>query len=232
MEQELNILVYEPNESLGSMIREFLMMEHFSVTLFKHAEELFAAANAPHSVLSIISLIDNVDAGFAIAEKLKTQNNEMAIVFIGNLPVKETIVKAYESGADDFIRAPFNMEELYYRVRVILKRMHNIKTNKNDISIYKIGNYYFNTKKQVLTLDEKNQKLTTKEAELLLLLCKYANTLIERERVLQVIWKSDTYFNARSMDVYITKLRKLLSQDPSVAIVNIHGKGYKLVTNQ
>jgi len=232
MKQQPNILIYEPNESLGSMIKEFLQLENFPASLFSDTSNLYQASRSLEYVLCIISLIDNTDAGLLIAEKLKTDHQDMAIVFLGNHPTKDIIVKAYELGADDFIRAPFSMEELHFRCKAILRRTHQVKGGQTENTVFKIGDYFFDTNKQTLSIHDSSHKLTTKEAELLLLLCNNANSLIERERVLQVIWKSNTYFNARSMDVYITKLRKLLKHDTSVGIINIHGKGYKLATNQ
>ncbi len=146
--------------------------------------------------------------------------------FLKNL--KEDILEGFKIGADDYITKPFSMEELTFRIEAILRRVRG-KKNKES-SIYKIGKFTFDTQKQILSTPEKQTKLTTKESELLGLLCAHANEILQRDFALKTIWIDDNYFNARSMDVYITKLRKHLKEDESIEIINIHGKGYKLIT--
>ena len=140
----------------------------------------------------------------------------------------EDKITGLEYGADDYITKPFSMEELTFRIEAILRRVRG-KRNK-DTSTYKIGKFTFDTQKQILSIGEKQTKLTTKESELLGLLCAHANEILQRDFALKTIWIDDNYFNARSMDVYITKLRKHLKDDESIEIINIHGKGYKLIT--
>ena len=142
--------------------------------------------------------------------------------------LKEDILEGFKIGADDYITKPFSMEELTFRIEAILRRVRG-KRNKES-NIYKIGRFTFDTQKQILSIDGKNTKLTTKESELLGLLCAHANEILQRDFALKTIWIDDNYFNARSMDVYITKLRKHLKEDDSIEIINIHGKGYKLIT--
>ena len=144
------------------------------------------------------------------------------------LPLKEDILEGFKIGADDYITKPFSMEELTFRIEAILRRVRGKRTK--DTSLYKIGKFTFDTQKQILTLGDKQTKLTTKESELLGLLCAHANEILQRDFALKTIWIDDNYFNARSMDVYITKLRKHLKDDESIEIINIHGKGYKLIT--
>jgi DNA-binding response OmpR family regulator len=143
--------------------------------------------------------------------------------------LKEDILEGFKIGADDYITKPFSMEELTFRIEAILRRVRG-KKNKES-SMYKIGMFTFDTQKQILSVGEKVTKLTTKESELLALLCAHANEILERNFALKTIWVDDNYFNARSMDVYITKLRKHLKDDPTIEIINIHGKGYKLITS-
>jgi DNA-binding response OmpR family regulator len=137
------------------------------------------------------------------------------------------VIEGFRTGADDYITKPFSMEELLFRIEAILRRTKGSETdNQQELQI---GKYIFDTKKQELRLGDKVQKLTTKESELLRLLYNHRNQILERNFALRTIWMDDNYFNARSMDVYITKLRKYLKDDPSVEIINIHGKGYRLV---
>ena len=142
--------------------------------------------------------------------------------------MKDDVLEGFKLGADDYLTKPFSMEELVSRIGAILRRVRGKKDR--EITMYRLGKYTFDTKKQTLIADGKSTKLTTKESELLSLLCSHANDILERNFALKSIWIDDNYFNARSMDVYITKLRKHLKDDPSVEIINIHGKGYKLVT--
>jgi DNA-binding response OmpR family regulator len=140
---------------------------------------------------------------------------------------KEDVLEGFDKGADDYITKPFSMEELVKRVEAILRRVRGKKNRES--TMYKIGRFTFDTQKQLLTIDGKSTKLTTKENELLALLCSHANEILKRNDALRTIWIDDNYFNARSMDVYITKLRKHLKADDQIEIINIHGQGYKLI---
>jgi DNA-binding response OmpR family regulator len=166
--------------------------------------------------------------GFALAEVIRQANSDIPIIFLTAKNLKEDIFAGFQIGADDYITKPFSMEELVFRVEAILRRVRG-KKNKES-SVYRIGKFTFDTQKQLLTIDDKQTKLTTKENELLGLLCSHANEILQRDFALKTIWIDDNYFNARSMDVYITKLRKHLKEDPQIEIINIHGKGYKLIT--
>jgi DNA-binding response OmpR family regulator len=166
--------------------------------------------------------------GFTLAQEVRAANAEIPIIFLTAKTLKEDILEGFKIGADDYITKPFSMEELTFRIEAILRRVRG-KKNKES-SIYKIGKFTFDTQKQILSTPEKQTKLTTKESELLGLLCAHANEILQRDFALKTIWIDDNYFNARSMDVYITKLRKHLKEDESIEIINIHGKGYKLIT--
>ena len=164
---------------------------------------------------------------FALAQEIRAVNSEVPIIFLTAKTIKEDILEGFKIGADDYITKPFSMEELVFRIEAILRRVKGKKGK--EVTMYKIGRFTFDTQKQVLMIDDKVTKLTTKESELLSLLCAHVNEILERNYALKTIWIDDNYFNARSMDVYITKLRKHLKEDPSIEIINIHGKGYKLI---
>jgi DNA-binding response OmpR family regulator len=165
--------------------------------------------------------------GFTLAREIREINEEMPIIFLTAKTLKEDILEGFKIGADDYLTKPFSMEELTFRIEAILRR---VKGKKNrERTTYKLGSFMFDTQKQTLTRGETVTKLTTKECELLSLLCAHANEILQRDFALKTIWIDDNYFNARSMDVYITKLRKHLKDDENVEIINIHGKGYKLV---
>ena len=164
--------------------------------------------------------------GFEVCRRVR-EDSSVPILFITALSQEENALAGFRAGADDYITKPFSMEELVFRIEAILRRVKGKKGK--EITMYKIGKFTFDTQKQVLLIGDKITKLTTKESELLSLLCAHVNEILERNYALKTIWIDDNYFNARSMDVYITKLRKHLKDDPAIEIINIHGKGYKLI---
>jgi DNA-binding response OmpR family regulator len=165
--------------------------------------------------------------GFTLASDIRQSNLEIPIIFLTAKQLKEDILEGFKIGADDYITKPFSMEELVFRIEAILRRVRGKKTKES--TVYQLGGFVFDTQKQLLTNGDKMVKLTTKENELLSLLCSHANEILQRDFALKTIWIDDNYFNARSMDVYITKLRKHLKDDKQIEIINIHGKGYKLI---
>jgi DNA-binding response OmpR family regulator len=165
--------------------------------------------------------------GFTLAKEVRAVNAEVPIMFLTAKNLKDDVFEGFKIGADDYITKPFSMEELTLRMEAILRRIRGKKNR--EVTVYNIGKFNFDSKKQILSIGEKSTKLTTKESELLALLCAHQNEILQRDFALKSIWIDDNYFNARSMDVYITKLRKHLKDDPSVEIINIHGKGYKLI---
>ena len=164
--------------------------------------------------------------GFTMAMEVRSDNEIIPIVFLTAKTLKEDVLEGFKIGADDYITKPFSMEELIFRIEAIFKRVIN---KKKEAITYMLGRFVFNKQKQTLIIGEKVTKLTTKECDLLSLLCAHMNEVLERNYALKAIWVDDNYFNARSMDVYITKLRKLLKDDDQIEIINIHGKGYKLI---
>jgi DNA-binding response OmpR family regulator len=170
-----------------------------------------------------------VKDGFTLASEIRIMNSTIPIIFLTAKSMKEDVLEGFSLGADDYITKPFSMEELLFRIEAILRRT---KGNRGaDTHQWEIGSFQFDAQKQMLSGTGTEQKLTTKESELLKLLCNNMNQVLERNFALKAIWIDDNYFNARSMDVYITKLRKYLKADPNVQIINVHGKGYKLVVD-
>ncbi len=168
--------------------------------------------------------------GFTLATEIRGIDKKIPILFLTAKSLNEDTLKGFESGADDYMTKPFSMEELLARINAIMRRIKDLPSN--ELPIYQIGNYTFDTKLQKLNIKNKEQKLTTKETDLLKLLCKNKNIVLERNDALKAVWGDDNYFNGRSMDVYITKLRKYLKKDSNIQIINVNGKGFKLLETQ
>lgn len=228
MDEKLRILLCEDDENLGMLLREYLQAKNFETELCPDGEAGYKAFLKGSFDLCVLDVMMPKKDGFALAKDIRQNNSDIPIIFLTAKTLKEDVLDGFKIGADDYITKPFSMEELVFRIEAILRR---VKGKKNrDRTTYKIGSFTFDTQKQILARGEKQTKLTTKESELLSLLCAHANEILQRDFALKTIWIDDNYFNARSMDVYITKLRKHLKEDESVEIINIHGKGYKLIT--
>jgi DNA-binding response OmpR family regulator len=169
-----------------------------------------------------------VKDGYTLAREIRMTNADIPIIFLTAKSLKEDIIEGFKAGADDYICKPFSMEELLFRVEAIIRRTKKdiVGAQQNE---YKIGDYLFFPNTQQLRYGNTDHKLTTKESDLLKLLCANKNMVLDRNFALKTIWVDDNYFNARSMDVYIAKLRKYLKDDPRVQIINVHGKGFKLI---
>jgi DNA-binding response OmpR family regulator len=218
----------EDDENLGMLLREYLQAKNYSVDLFADGESGSKAFPKGQYDICLLDVMMPKKDGFTLAQEIRAINGEIPIVFLTAKTLKEDILEGFKIGADDYLTKPFSMEELLLRIEAILRRVNGKKSK--DVPFYKLGKFVFDTQKQTLSMGDNASKLTTKESELLGLLCAHANEILERNYALKMIWGNDNYFNARSMDVYITKLRKLLKEDPTIEIINIHGKGYKLIT--
>lgn len=224
--KEHKILLAEDDENLGMLLSEYLLAKGYNTTLAPNGEDAYNAFVAGKYDICIFDVMMPKKDGFTLAREIRMLNTEVPIVFLTAKTMKDDILQGFKAGADDYLTKPFSMEELLLRIEAILRRTSGSSQVQET---YLLGKYKFDTQKQQLTIGEEAIKLTTKESELLKLLCANANKVLERNIALKTIWVDDNYFNARSMDVYITKLRKHLKEDPSVEIINVHGKGYKLV---
>ncbi len=229
-EEKVSILLCEDDENLGMLLREYLQTKGYDCELQPDGEAGFKAFTKRKYDLCVFDVMMPKKDGFTLAADIRSINTDVPIIFLTAKSMKEDILQGFKLGADDYISKPFSMEELLYRIESILRRVRGKKSK--DIVTYQIGKYHFDAQKQTLEIEGDLKKLTTKESELLSLLAANANNILERNHALKTIWVDDNYFNARSMDVYITKLRKLLKEDNNVAIINIHGKGYKLIMPQ
>ncbi len=228
MEEKQSILLCEDDENLGMLLREYLQAKGYRAELCADGDAGYKAFLKGKFDICVLDVMMPIKDGFTLAQEIRAANANVPIIFLTAKTLKEDILEGFKIGADDYITKPFSMEELVFRIEAILRRVCGKKNKEN--SIYKIGRFQFDTQKQLLSIDGQQTKLTTKESELLGLLCAHANEILQRDFALKTIWIDDNYFNARSMDVYITKLRKHLKADDSIEIINIHGKGYKLIT--
>lgn len=224
----IKILLAEDDSNLGVLLRNYLTAKNYETKLFVNGSLALDAFSRESFGLCILDIMMPEMDGLTLAKEIRLTNPDIPIIFLTAKNQKEDIIEGFKSGADDYITKPFSMEELLYRIEAILRRSNNPGSNiKKDT--YVIGAYSFNSLKQLLVFKDQSIKLTTKESELLELLCNHGNDILERNFALKTIWIDDNYFNARSMDVYITRLRKYLKKDSSVKILNVHGRGYKLI---
>jgi two-component system OmpR family response regulator len=222
------ILLAEDDGNLGILLKEYLNAKNFKTSLFINGTLALDAFSKEEYDICILDIMMPEMDGFSLAREMRKINPGIPVLFLTAKSQKEDVLEGFRSGADDYITKPFSMEELLYRIQAILKRANGSFRPKKE-ERYVIGSYTFDPLKQILINGDQSVKLTTKESELLELLCRYGNEILERNFALKSIWIDDNYFNARSMDVYITRLRKYLRNDPSVKILNVHGKGYKLI---
>ena len=230
MEKKVKLLLAEDDENLGLLLKEYLIAKGYETDLYPDGEAAYKGFTKNQSYsLCILDIMMPKKDGISLAKDIRLLNMDIPIIFLTAKNMKEDVLEGFKIGADDYITKPFSMEELIFRIEAIMRRVSQ-DSNSHEDAIYKLGIYTFDSRKQILTGGEEEEvKLTTKEAELLRLLCNNANKVLERNFALKTIWIDDNYFNARSMDVYITKLRKHLKDDPKVEIINVHGKGYKLI---
>ena len=226
--EKVRVLMCEDDENLGMLLREYLITKGYDVDLYTDGEAGYRAFARDSADILLLDVMMPKKDGFSLAQDVRLINADVPIIFLTAKALKEDVIEGFRIGGDDYLTKPFSMDELLLRMEAILRRVHGRK-NKSA-TFYQLGNTFFDTQKQLLTIEEKQIRLTTKECELLSLLCAHANEVLERNYALKAIWVDDNYFNARSMDVYITKLRKILKADPKLEIINIHGKGYKLIT--
>ena len=228
MNTKIRILLAEDDENLGILLKEYLQAKNYETDLLTDGEKAFKSFQRNLYDLCILDVMMPVKDGFTVAREIRVINKDIPIMFLTAKSLKDDILAGFKIGADDYITKPFNMEELLFRIEAILRRT-KAESKFSGQTVYKLGKYTFDFQKQALASDEIVHKLTTKESELLKLLCDNLNDVLERNYALKSIWEDDSYFNARSMDVYITKLRKYLKDEPSIEILNVHGKGFKLI---
>jgi DNA-binding response OmpR family regulator len=229
MKNKANILLVEDDKNLGFIIKDFLIESGFQVELAENGVVAISLYNAGNFDICLIDIMLPLKDGFSVAAEIREKNALIPIIFLTAKAMKEDKIKGFKLGADDYITKPFSTDELLLRIEAILRRtQHQLLNNSVTTELYKIGKYTFNYTNQFIEFNGVERGLTKKEAEVLRLLCVNKNQVVRRDFALKLIWGENDYFMGRSMDVYITKLRKILKEDPAVNILNIHRTGFKL----
>lgn len=226
--EQIKLLVAEDDSNLGDLLNEYLIAKGFETTLTRNGKQALEAFRGSHFDLCLFDVMMPEKDGFTLAKDVRKINPEVPIIFLTAKSMKEDKIEGFKLGADDYLTKPFSMEELLLRIQAILRRTKKERDVQKQEQ-FEIGDFQFDSKLQELTLNGSIQKLTSKENDLLRLLALHLNDVLDRSYALNRIWGDDSYFNSRSMDVYITKLRKYLRGDEKLEIVNVHGKGFKLL---
>ena len=225
------ILVAEDDPNLGLLLKEYLEIKGYKVDLCPDGEIAWNLFKKETFDICIFDVMMPKMDGFSLAKEVRKINEDVPLLFLTAKSMKEDKIKGFQLGADDYLTKPFSMEVLQLRIEAVLRRYRASIYQFSKQTKFKIGKFDFDYDLQQLKADGDSRHLTSKEAQLLRLFCEKMNEVTERSLALKLIWQEDTHWNARSMDVYITKLRQYLKDDPTVQIKNIHGKGYRLLTN-
>jgi two-component system OmpR family response regulator len=225
------ILLVEDDSNFGNVLKNYLELNDYDVTLERDGRLGLAAFQREKFDMCLLDIMMPHMDGFTLAESIRDVDPDVPLFFLSAKTMKEDIISGYKLGADDYITKPFDSEVLLMKIKAILKRNEEAKTESENTE-FDLGAYHFNPKLRQLTKANSSHTLSPKESDLLRMLCEYKNDLLPREKALKKIWGSDTYFNGRSMDVYIAKLRKYLKEETNVEIVNIHGNGFRLVVTE
>lgn len=231
---ENKILLVEDDKNFGDVLRSYLEMHDYEVTLATDGEQGLEKYQENEYDLCIFDVMMPRKDGFTLASEIREEDEDMPIIFLTAKTMKDDVVKGFKVGADDYISKPFNSQELLYRIQAILKRSQGKADPRESLREFEIGKYHFDYELRVLTFapgepEEEVNKLSPKEAQLLRMFAMNLNDILPRSEALKQIWGEDNYFTARSMDVFVTKLRKYLKKDEQIEIVNIHGNGFQLL---
>lgn len=228
MENQIKVLLAEDDKNLGTILKAYLEAKNFPTTWCVDGHEALERFKREDFNFCILDVMMPVMDGFALAAEIRKLDKKVPMLFLSAKAMQEDKLKGFELGADDYLTKPFSMEELLLRIKAILRRSAEDTVKP---AVFIIGSYSFDHNRQLLMREGVESKLTSKESELLRLLCENMNRVLDRTVALNKIWYDDSYFNARSMDVYITKLRKYFKDDPSIELMNVHGVGFKLLVN-
>ncbi|MES2380069.1 MAG: response regulator transcription factor [Bacteroidota bacterium] len=225
--EKLKILVAEDDPNLGLLLVDYLHTEGFEVTLCKDGELALKAFQENMFDMCLLDVMMPKLDGFSLAKKIRKKDKAVPVIFITAKSLKEDKLKGYDLGADDYITKPFDEEELLWKIKAVIRRIPDNK-NKPDNGIIAIGKYTLDFDNQSLTFDSNSKRITEKESEILKYLSNHRNRIIKREELLEEIWGKNDYFLGRSLDVFITKIRKYLKDDTDLSIENVFGVGFIL----
>ncbi|PID88164.1 MAG: DNA-binding response regulator [Bacteroidia bacterium] len=229
---KLKILLAEDDINLGILLKEYLQIKNYVTDLYPDGVAALEGYKKNVYDLCILDVMMPHKDGFEVAKSIRKINRSIPIIFLTAKVLKEDVLSGFRVGADDYITKPFNMEELLYRIEAVVRRSGADKKNPES---FEIGKLTFQPNAYTIYVTdnpEEKHRLTSKETDLLQLLCLHKEHLVKRKYALKVVWDGDDYFNARSMDVYITKLRKILKMDPRIKILNKHGEGFRLTLQE
>jgi DNA-binding response OmpR family regulator len=229
--KKYKILLCEDDTNLGMVLKNYLELNDYDVILERDGRLGLAAFQREKFDICLLDVMMPHMDGFTLAEEIRDVDPDIPLFFLSAKTMKEDIIQGYKLGADDFITKPFDSDVLMHKIRAILKRNEEMNKEIENME-FDLGSFHFNPKLRELIIEGRTQTLSPKENELLRMLAEHKNDLLPREKALKKIWGSDTYFNGRSMDVYIAKLRKYLKEDEKLEIVNIHGNGFRLVEKE
>ncbi len=225
------LLVVEDDTNLGDILKEYLEMKGYEPTLCRDGEEGWNKFKKDKFDLCLLDIMMPKKDGFTLAKEIKKVQEDLPILFLTAKNQKDDIIEGLKIGADDYLTKPFSMEELLLRVNAILRRTQK-SGEISPLKVYTFGDFILHYDEQILEGPQGRNKLTSKENELIRLLASEMNKLVNRSHALKQIWGDDSYFNARSMDVYLSKIRKLLRDDPKVQIITVHGEGFKMIVGE
>jgi two-component system OmpR family response regulator len=229
MSTPVKLLLVEDDPNLGGLLADYLRAKGFLVDLRTDGQQGWLAFIQNGYDMLILDVMMPLKDGFTLAREVRAKDAQVPIVFLTAKSMKQDTLEGFKAGADDYLTKPFSMEELLLRTNAVLRRTRGVQPKEAEPEEYVLGSCLFDPRKQLLRTPAGERRLTTKESDLMRLLCAHRNDVLERNLALREVWGSDSYFNGRSMDVYIAKLRKYLREDPAVEIINVHGKGFRLI---
>ena len=226
------ILIVEDDYNFGSILKDYLSLNSYKVVLATNGKDGYNKCFSDDFDLCILDVMMPYKDGFTLAKEIREKKEDLPIVFLTAKTLKEDVLRGFKIGADDYLTKPFDSEVLLAKIKAILKRRNLIKVPEIEEFLFEIGKYNFNSKLRLLSYQSNDSiKLSPKESQLLRLLILYKNDLLPRSVALSKIWRDESYFTSRSMDVYIAKLRKILEEDKDIEIQNVHGEGFRLIVN-
>lgn len=226
--ENARILLVEDDPHLGFLLKENFVNKNFDIDWRKDGEDGWIAFTQNHYDLCIVDVMLPKRDGFSLVKDIRKENTEIPVIFLTARGMEDDVTEGFNSGADDYITKPFRASELFLRVNAILKRTFKTHSKLQE-KVYRMGNIAFDYTNRFLVSNEESKKLSTKECELFRILCENMNELVSRNKILVEVWGNDDYFSSKSMDVYLTRIRKLLKKESNIELQNFHGTGYKLI---